>query len=136
VRGLLIAQQPGTQTVISAPTRRAWERDGPRLATTQVGWARRDQLTNAQLVALFGVLTRVVLSFDSMIRNHLAQANRYIAEMRADIARERVFLEHALDAGYPSEVAESMLHTLEGALRIFEMHRELVLDQLKRRPSE
>jgi hypothetical protein len=71
-----------------------------------------------------------------MIRSHLAQANRYIAEMRADITRERVFLEHALDAGYPSEVAESMLYALEGALRIFERHRELVLDQLKRRPSK
>ena len=65
-----------------------------------------------------------------------AQANRYIAEMRADIARERVFVEHALDAGYPAEVAESMLQALEGALRIFEKHRELVLDQLKSRPSE
>jgi hypothetical protein len=71
-----------------------------------------------------------------MIRSHLAQANRYIAEMRADIARERVMVEHALDAGYPSEVAESMLHTLEEALRVFEKHRELVLNQLKRRPSE
>ena len=71
-----------------------------------------------------------------MIRSHLAQANRYIAEMKADIARERVFVEHALDAGYPAEVAESMLHALERALRIFEKHRELVLDQLKRRPSE
>jgi hypothetical protein len=54
--------------------------------------------------------------------------------MRADIARERVFIEHALDAGCPSEVAESMLYALEGALRIFEKHRELVLDLLKRRP--
>jgi hypothetical protein len=81
-------------------------------------------------------LTRVVLSFDWMIRSHLAQANRYIAEMRADIARERVIVEHALDASYPTEVAESMLQALEGAPRIFEKHRELVLDQLKRRPSE
>jgi hypothetical protein len=29
-----------------------------------------------------------------------------------------------------------MLHALEEALRIFEKHRQLVLDQLKRRPSE
>jgi hypothetical protein len=29
-----------------------------------------------------------------------------------------------------------MLHALEGALRIFEKHRQLVLDQLKRGPSE
>ena len=50
--------------------------------------------------------------------------------------RERVFLEHALDAGYPSEVAESMLHTLEGALRIFEKHRGLILEELERQPSE
>ena len=54
---------------------------------------------------------------------------------KADIIRERVIIEHALDAGYPSEVAESMLHTLEGALRMFEKHRELVRAQLKRRPS-
>jgi hypothetical protein len=71
-----------------------------------------------------------------MIRSHLARADRYIAEMRADIARERVILEHALDAGHPSAVAESMLHALEESLGAFEKHRELVLDQLKRRPSE
>ena len=29
-----------------------------------------------------------------------------------------------------------MLHALEGALRIFEKHRELVLDQLKSGPSD
>jgi hypothetical protein len=29
-----------------------------------------------------------------------------------------------------------MLHALEGALRIFEKHRQLVLDQLKRPLSE
>jgi hypothetical protein len=71
-----------------------------------------------------------------MIRSHLAQANRYIAEMRADIARERVIIEHALDAGYPSAVPESMLHALKAALRIFEKHRGLLLDELKRQPSE
>jgi hypothetical protein len=71
-----------------------------------------------------------------MIRSHLAQANHYIAELRADIARERVIIEHMLDAGYPSAVAESMLHALEGALRIFEKHRGLILDELERQPSE
>jgi transposase-like protein len=59
-----------------------------------------------------------------------------IAELRADIARERVVIEHALAAGYPSVVAESMLHALEGALRIFEKHRSLILDELERQPSE
>ena len=71
-----------------------------------------------------------------MIRSHLDRANRYIAELRADIARERVVIEHALDAGYPSAVAESMLHALEGALRIFEKHRGLILEELERQPSE
>ena len=70
-----------------------------------------------------------------MIRSHLDRANRYIAELRADIARERVVIEHALDAGYPSAVAESMLHALEAALRIFEKHRGLILDELERQPS-
>jgi hypothetical protein len=68
-----------------------------------------------------------------MIRSHLDRANRYIAELRADIARERVVIEHALDAGYPSAVAESMLHALEGALRIFEKHRGLILEEFRHR---
>src|SRR5215467_13260543 len=53
-----------------------------------------DQLTNAVACAWFGTLTRCaifVLSFDSMIRSHLAQAKRYIAEMKAVPAdRQRV----------------------------------------------
>jgi len=53
-----------------------------------------------------------------MIRSHLVQANRYIAEMRADIARERVIIEHALDAGYSSAVAESMLHAASHSKRL------------------
>jgi hypothetical protein len=32
-------------------------------------------------------------------------------------------------------MAESLFDALEGSLRIFEKHRELVLDQLKRRPK-
>ena len=67
-----------------------------------------------------------------MIRSHLDRANRYIAELRADIARERVVIEHALDAGYPSVVAESMLHALEASLRAFENHRQFILERLRR----
>src|SRR5262249_54969384 len=67
-----------------------------------------------------------------MIRSHLAQANRYIAGMKADIARERVILEHALGVGHPLEVAESRPEAREGRVRIFEKHPQLVLDQLKR----
>jgi hypothetical protein len=69
-------------------------------------------------------------------KKHLAQANRHIAELMVQIDRQRVIVKYALDAGQRSETAESLLHTLEKSLGLFEKHRELVLDQLKRRPSE
>ena len=68
-------------------------------------------------------------------QQHLDQAYRHIAELKAHIVRQRVLLKDALDTGQPSELAESMLHALEGSLRIFEKHRQLILEQL-RRPSE
>src|SRR5262249_17670930 len=58
-------------------------------------------------------------------QEHLAQAYRHIADLRDHILRQRVMLKHALDTGQPSELAESMLHTLEGSLRAFEKHRQL-----------
>ena len=58
-------------------------------------------------------------------QKHLAQANGHIAELKVQIV-----------TGQPSEMAESMLNALEKSLGLFEKHRELVLDQLKRRPSE
>jgi hypothetical protein len=69
-------------------------------------------------------------------QEHLAQAYRHIAELRAHIVRQRVLLKDALDTGQPSELAESMLHALEGSLRIFEKHRQLILEQLLDHPSE
>ena len=45
---------------------------------------------------------------------HLDQAYRHIAELKAHIVRQRVLLKDALDTGQPSELAESMLHALEG----------------------
>ena len=69
-------------------------------------------------------------------QEHLDQAYRHIAELKAHIVRQRVIVKYALDTGQRSEMAESMLHALEQSLRAFEKHRELVLDQLKRRPSK
>jgi hypothetical protein len=46
------------------------------------------------------------------------QAYWHIAELKAHIVRQRVLLKDALDTGQPSELAESMLHTLEGSPRI------------------
>ena len=60
----------------------------------------------------------------------------HIAELMVQIHRQRVIVKYALDTGQRSETAESLLHALEKSLGLFEKHRELVLDQLKRRPSE
>ena len=67
---------------------------------------------------------------------HLAQANRQIAELTVQIARQRVIVKYARDTGQRSEMAESLLDALEGSLRIFEKHRDLILAQLQRQPSE
>jgi hypothetical protein len=69
-------------------------------------------------------------------QRHLAQANGHIAELKVQIVRQRAIVKYALDTGQPSGMAESMLLALEESLGAFEKHRELVLDQLKRRPSE
>ena len=69
-------------------------------------------------------------------QKYLAQANRQIAELTVQIACQRVVVEHALDTGQRLEMAESLLDALEGSLRIFEKHRELILSQLLRQLSE
>jgi len=69
-------------------------------------------------------------------QKHLAQANGHIAELTVQIVRQRVFVKYVLDTSQPSELAESLLHALEESLGAFKKHRELVLDQWIRRPSE
>jgi hypothetical protein len=49
-------------------------------------------------------------------KKHLALANRHIAELTVQIARQRLIVKHALDTGQPSEMAESLLHALEASL--------------------
>src|SRR5262245_29466671 len=69
--------------------------------------------------------------FRSVIR-HLAQADRHIVDLKAHIVRQRVILKHALDTGQPSDLAESLLQALEESLSIFEKHRKLILEQMRR----
>jgi hypothetical protein len=69
-------------------------------------------------------------------QEHLAQANRHIAELMVQIVRQRVIVKYALDTGQRSAMAESLLDALERSLRIFEKHRELIFAQLQRQPSE
>jgi hypothetical protein len=58
---------------------------------------------------------------------HLAVANRHIAELTVQIARQPVVVKHALDTGQRSPMAESLLYALEESLRIFEKHRIFLL---------
>src|SRR5262245_31999929 len=58
---------------------------------------------------------------------YLAQANRQIAELAVQLARQRVIVKHALDTGQRSEMAEALLDALERSLRIFEKHRIFLL---------
>src|SRR5262245_41539499 len=71
----------------------------------------------------------------SHAQNYLAEANRHIAELTVQIARQRVIVKYALDTGQRSQMAESLLDALEGSLRIFEKHRISLLS-LQRQPSE
>jgi len=72
----------------------------------------------------------------SHAQEHLAQANRHIAELNVQIVRQRVIIKDVLATGQRLEMAESLLDALEGSLRIFEKHRVLILGQLLRQPSE
>jgi hypothetical protein len=60
-------------------------------------------------------------------QKYLAQANRQIAELTVQLARQRVIVKQALDTGQRSEMAESLFDALEGSLRIFEKHRVFLL---------
>ena len=67
-------------------------------------------------------------------QKYLAQANRHIAELTVQIARQRAIVKDALDTGQRSEMAASLLDALEGSLRIFEKHRIFLLS--RQRPSK
>ena len=69
-------------------------------------------------------------------QKYLAQANRQIAELVVQLARQRVIVKHALDTGQHSEMAESLLNALEGSLRIFEKHRIFLLSSTVNPPSK
>jgi hypothetical protein len=60
---------------------------------------------------------------------HLAQADRYIAELKKDIARQWQIIEELSMGGQPLHEAISMLRLLKSHLRIMERHRQSILDE-------
>jgi hypothetical protein len=63
---------------------------------------------------------------------HLAHADRHIAELKKDIARQWQIIEELSMRGQPLLEAISMLRLLKDHLRIMERHRQSILDQLEK----
>ena len=78
---------------------------------------------------------RVACKSMNHAQKYLSQANRQIAELTVQHARQRVIVKQALDTGQGSEMAESLLDALEGSLRIFEKHRIFLLSYSVNRPN-
>jgi hypothetical protein len=64
-------------------------------------------------------------------RQHLAQADRHIAELKGRIAQQREIVQRLAPRGQPRKEASERLAILQDSLRIFDHHRRLVLDALK-----
>jgi hypothetical protein len=64
-------------------------------------------------------------------KEHLAQADRLIADCLNHIALQREIIATEYEQGIPTDLAVSMLRALEESLRAFEKHRQYVVDQLK-----
>ena len=105
------------------------------MTTSVLNATDRPDIRSALEPRLSGASRRPIISRTGELE-HLAQADWHIAEVKRHITRQRLRVEHTLDTGQRSELADSMLHAFEASLRAFEKHRKLVLNQLKRRPSE
>jgi hypothetical protein len=64
-------------------------------------------------------------------REHLAQADRFIAECTKRIVYQRDVIASAFQKGHATDVPVSMLRALEASLRAFEGHRLLIVDRQK-----
>jgi hypothetical protein len=61
---------------------------------------------------------------------HLAQADRLIADCLDRIARQREVIASEHEQGLPTDIAESMLRAFEESLRTFEKHRQYIVNRL------
>jgi hypothetical protein len=95
-------------------TSRAEEYQGYARQCVEIAPTFQDEQARATLLGFAHAWSRLA---------HLTLANRQIAELTVQIARQRVIVKYELDTGQRSEMAESQLDALEGSLRIFEKHR-------------
>ena len=64
-------------------------------------------------------------------REHLAQADRHIAECKDHIASHHKFIREIEQRGQDASWAKEMLQAFEETLGVFEKHRQLIIDRLK-----
>ena len=64
-------------------------------------------------------------------REQLVQADRHIAECKARIERQRQVMQQAEQRGQNTLWAKETLKTWEESLRVFEKHRQMIVDRLK-----
>ena len=67
---------------------------------------------------------------------HLAQADRSIAECKSRVERQREIIASAYENGHPTVLPVALLRVLEENLRSFEKYRQLVLDQIKKAQAQ
>ena len=67
---------------------------------------------------------------DAQGERHLVQADRHIAELKVHIIQQRALMQRIVEAGQSTELAESMLETLDGNLYSLERHRKFILSRL------
>jgi hypothetical protein len=58
--------------------------------------------------------------------------DRFIAECKDRIARQREIITSAYENGLPTVLPVSLLRALEENVRSFEKHHQLILDQIKK----
>jgi hypothetical protein len=66
---------------------------------------------------------------------HLAQVDRFIAECKNRIERQREVIATAYENGHPTVLPVALLRALEENLRSYEKYRHLVLDEIKKGTS-
>ncbi|MBO1909737.1 hypothetical protein J4G37_33700 [Microvirga sp. 3-52] len=63
-------------------------------------------------------------------REHLAKADRHIAEGERRVAEQIALIERMIGSGQSTALAEEFLQTLEETLKQWRSHRKLILEAL------
>ena len=72
------------------------------------------------------------MSDPSMESEHLAKAERHIAEGERRVAAQRAVIARLIGEGRDTALAEEFLGSLEQALEQWHIHRRLILESLAR----